>query len=225
MNLPDTLFSEGWYWLAWAIWLPVMGRMIWRAPWLRLGDPALLNVWLGMIVILTLIWSLKAGVQPGLNLHLMGSMVFTLAFGPELAFVGLNLVLTGITLNGATGWLGFALNALIMAGTGVAISRGIFRFADRFLPNQPFVYIFANGFFGSALAVMGIGLVSSAVLLLTGSYALDSLLENYLPYYLLLGFSEAWLAGMTTTLMVVYFPHWVCTFDDRRYLARNIPGK
>jgi uncharacterized membrane protein len=38
------------------------------------------------------------------------------------------------------------------------------------------------------------------------------------PFYLLLGFSEAWLNGAAITLMVVYYPHWVGSFDDRRYL-------
>ena len=36
--------------------------------------------------------------------------------------------------------------------------------------------------------------------------------------YVLLAFAEAWLTGALITLMVVYLPHWVGTFDDRRYL-------
>ena len=47
------------------------------------------------------------------------------------------------------------------------------------------------------------------------------LLDEYLPFFLLLAFSEAWLGGMATTLMVVFRPEWVTTFDDRRYLTRR----
>lgn len=218
MNLPDTLLGDTWYWAAWAVWVPVFALCIWRAPWSRLKDSEISNVWLGMIVLLTLMWSLKAGVKPGLSLHLVGAMVFTLCFGPYLAFIGLSAVLAGITLNGAAGWFGFALNALLMAGVGVVVSHFIYRLVERWLPAHFFVYVFVNGFFGAALVVLTIGSVSSLVLGLAGAYPVEELLDNYLPYYLLLGFSEAWLSGMVMTLFVVYRPSWVGTFDDSRYL-------
>jgi uncharacterized membrane protein len=37
----------------------------------------------------------------------------------------------------------------------------------------------------------------------------------------LLGFAEAWLNGAMVTIMVVYLPHWVGSFDDRRYLLNK----
>ena len=55
MNLPDTLLGEAWYWVAWAVWLPLFARSLFRAPWALLRESELLNVWLGMIVLLTLI--------------------------------------------------------------------------------------------------------------------------------------------------------------------------
>jgi uncharacterized membrane protein len=55
-------------------------------------------------------------------------------------------------------------------------------------------------------------------LFLSGAYALAYLKTNYLPYYILMGWSEAISTGMAITLMVVYRPEWVATFDDRRYL-------
>jgi uncharacterized membrane protein len=76
-----------------------------------------------MIVALILLWHLQAGVKPGLSLHLLGATVFTLCFGWALAFVGLCLVLLGVSLNGAAGWQAFAVNALLMAGVGVAVSH------------------------------------------------------------------------------------------------------
>lgn len=219
MNLPDTLLGEGWYWLGWLGWLPLLVRSLQRAPWARLKASEQFSLWLGMIVILTLLWSLQAGIKPGLSLHLLGATVFTLSFGPQLAFIGLSLVLAAVTFNGGGGWFSFALNSLLMAGLGVAAAQGVFRLADRFLPKHFFVYVFANGFFGSALSILCVGLGSSLLLILAGAYPADYLFAEYLPYYLLLGFSEAWLSGMVMTLFVVYFPSWVATFDDSRYLA------
>jgi len=221
VNLPDTLLGEEWYWAAWAVWVALFARSLLKAPWGRLRDSEQLNVWLGMIVLLTLIWSLKAGVKPGLSMHLLGTTVFTLSFGPHLAFVGLSLVLLGITLNGAGGFLAYAINALLMAGVSVWLSQAMYRLVVRFLPRHFFVYIFVNGFFAAALTVIGVGMVATLLLVVAGAYPLDYLVAEYLPYFLLLGFSEAWLSGMVMTLFVVYRPAWVGTFDDASYLANK----
>lgn len=221
MNLPDTLLGEGWYWAAWVVWVPLFARSLFKAPWSRLRDSEQLNVWLGMIVLLTVIWSLKAGVRPGLSMHLLGATVFTLSFGPHLAFVGLSLVLLGISLNDASGFLAYAINALLMAGVGVALSQAMYRLALRFLPRHFFVYVFVNGFFAAGLTVIGVGIAATLLLMVAGVYTWDYLAAEYLPYFLLLGFSEAWLSGMVMTLFVVYRPNWVGTFDDASYLANK----
>lgn len=221
MNLPDTLLDELWYWAAWAAWVPLFAYCVRRAPWARLKDSAQSNLWLGLIVILVFLWSMKAGVKPGLTLHLLGAMAFTLCVGPQLAFVGLSLVLAGVNLNSGGDWTSFALNSLLTAGVGVAVSWRIYGAVDRWLPKNLFVYIFVNGFFGAALSVMAVGMCSSLVLALGNAYTLEYLTGEYLPYFLLLGFSEAWLSGMVMTLLVVYRPEWVSTFDDSRYLVNK----
>lgn len=219
MNLTDNLLGEGWYWAAWAVWFPLFARSVWLAPWSRLKESEQSNVWLGMIVLLTLIWSLKAGVKPGLAFHLLGATVFTLSFGPHLAFVGLSLVTAGITLNGMAGPFAFAANALLLAGLSVSLSQGVYRLCSAILPKHFFVYVFVNGFLGAALTVIGVGF--SAVLLLTisGAYDWNYLITDYFPYFLLLAFSEGWLSGMLMTLFIVYRPNWVITFDDSHYLT------
>jgi uncharacterized membrane protein len=40
-----------------------------------------------------------------------------------------------------------------------------------------------------------------------------------LPFYFLMDWAEAFATGMMVTLMVVYRPEWVATFDDARYLG------
>jgi len=172
-----------------------------------------------MIVLLTLLWSLKAGVKPGLTLHLLGANLFTLAFGPHLAFVGLCLVLLGVTLNGAAGHFAYAVNALLLAGCGVFLSHFLFRIFSSFLPRHFFVYVFINSFISSAIVVVLIGVVSTALLSVAQVYEISYLFDEYLPYFLLLAFSEAWLSGMLMTLFVIYRPQWVSSFEDSRYLS------
>ncbi|MBU1365491.1 MAG: energy-coupling factor ABC transporter permease [Gammaproteobacteria bacterium] len=219
MNLTDTLMGEGWYWAAWIAWVLFFAHSLWRAPWVRLKDSEQLNVWLGMIVLLTVVWSLKAGVKPGLSFHLLGATVFTLSFGPHLAFVGLSLVTLGITLNGAAGPIAYAANALLLAGLSVGLSQLFCRFVSAALPRHFFVYIFVNGFLGAALTIIGVGFAATCLLAMVGAYEWDYLISEYFPYFLLLAFSEAWLSGMMMTLFVVYRPEWVVSFNDSSYLV------
>ena len=65
------------------------------------------------------------------------------------------------------------------------------------------------------------GLAATGVLALAGAYTADYLTSNYLPYFLLMGWSEALLSGMMLTLLVVYRPQWVATFDDVRYMRNK----
>lgn len=221
MNLPDGLLDTSWILPAWVAFALLAVRAARRAPWRVLADSARLNTYLGLLVALLLLWHLKAGVKPGLTLHLLGATVLTLCFGWRLAFLGLSLVLAGVTANGFAGWQVFAVNALLMAGVGVAVSTLIHRLVDRLLPPHVFVYIFCNGFFASALAVLAVGALSCLFLTVAGAYSGEYLREEYLPYFLLLGFSEAWLSGMLTTLLVVYRPDLLANFEDKRYLGQR----
>ena len=222
MNFPDALFPQAW---ALGAFLPLLAVWLWcfrTAPWRRLSDSAQMNVWLGAVVLLVLVWSMKAGVKPGLNLHLLGATMFTLMFGRQLAIVGLSAVLAGVTLNGElqgqSAWLAYGLNALVLAVFPPLLADGIRRGVERWLPRNFFVYVFGSAFFGAAAAIMATGLLASALLWLAGVYPAAALLDDYLPFYMLLGFAEAWLNGAMVTLMVVYVPHWIGSFDDRRYL-------
>jgi uncharacterized membrane protein len=221
MNLPDGLLSGSWTMLAWLPFGMLAFIAARRAPWRVLTDSRRLNAFLAMSVALVLLWHLQAGVRPGLSLHLLGATVFTLCFGWALAFVGLCLVLAGASLNGIAGWEAFAVNGLLMVSVGVATTHAVHQLVDRALPRHMFVYIFCKGFFASALAVLAVGLASCLVLSWTGTYADDYLTSEYLPYFVLLGFSEAWLSGMVTTLFAVYRPDLLADFDDATFLERT----
>lgn len=221
MNFPNGLFSDAW---AFGAFLPLVLVWMWcvrMAPWKRLADSGQLNVWLGTVVVLMLFWSMKAGVKPGLNLHLLGATAFTLMFGRQLAILGLSVVMAAITLNGAAGWESYALNVLVTAVFPCVAAHVLLKIVERYLPPNFFVYIFFAAFFGAGIAVVSTGLLASLLLWLAGVYPAQMLLDDYLPYFAMLGFAESWLNGAAITLMVVYYPHWVGSFDDKRYLFKR----
>ncbi|MBI2312053.1 MAG: energy-coupling factor ABC transporter permease [Betaproteobacteria bacterium] len=221
MNFPDTLLSSGWYIAGHLLFALVLAQAVRYAPWRRLNRPDQLHIWLGTIVFLMVLWTIKTGIKPGLSLHLLGATAFTLMFGPTLAVVGLTLVLAAATLSGAAGWWSFSLNALVMVVLPVYLSYGVFRLVERRLPNHFFVYVFLNAFLGAAAAMLVTGLVATLLLAAAGAYALDYLAGEYLPFFILLASGEALTTGMTVTIMVVYRPGWVATFDDARYLQNK----
>ncbi len=221
MNLPDNLLPPSWHWFSHLLFALALGWSIRAAPWRRLKDDEQLNLWLGACVALMLLWSIRTGIRPGLNFHLLGATVFTLMFGPYLAMAGLSVVLLGVTAFGLSGWVSFSVNGLLMGVLPVLVSHLVFRLVDGRLPNHLFIYIFVNAFVGAALAMALTGLAATGLLAAAGAYALDYLSSQYLPYFLLMGWSEALLSGMVMTLLVVYRPRWVATFDDARYLRNK----
>jgi len=221
MNLASALFPAAWHWVMLVLSVLIVLRLMWHAPWRRLLDSSQLNLLLGFAVGLTLLWSLRAGVKPGLSLHMLGAMAATLTLGPWLALVALGAALTGITLNGAVEWSAWPINFVLMAAVPVALAYLIQRSVERWLPAHFFIYIFVTSFAGAALCMMLQGTLASAAMVTAGAYTAEFLLTDYLPYFLLLGFSEAWLSGAIVTLLVVYRPEWVVSFDDSRYLLNK----
>ncbi|MEW5787624.1 MAG: energy-coupling factor ABC transporter permease [Pseudomonadota bacterium] len=217
MNLVTANIPLPWLWSLWLAGAGLAGLLAFRARWSMLADTRNLNVFLAATVAVLGLWLIKTGIKPGLSFHLLGATALTLMFRPLFALLAIALVSSALALwNGD--WAALPGNWLLMGAVPVAVSWALYRFIDGKLPNHLFIYVFLNAFFGAALAILSVGVASTAFAALTGAYALDYLLAEYLPYYLLMAWSEAFATGMALTVMVVYKPEWVATFDDRRYL-------
>jgi len=215
--LPQSLHLFGWLGLVFLGW-----RWLMSGDWRRLTQPARLNLFLGATVALLALWQIRAGVKPGLAFHLYGISAMTLMFGFwRASFAGV-LVLLANALFGRGNPVALGFDALLQAVLLAAVSWGVFRLLERRLPNHFFIYVLGNGFFGAALAVAAVGLATTALMALAGAYPLDYLLTQYTPYAaLLLAWAEAFSTGMAITVMAVYRPAWLETFDDARYIQNK----
>lgn len=219
MNFPAQFFESATLWLCQALSVSLLLYAAWRVRWRQL-DPVGLNAWMGACVAVMLFWSLKGGFRPGLDFHLLGGTAFALMAGPWLALIGLAIVLAGVTAYGMAEWAAFGVNYLVMAVAPVAVAGCTLRLAQR-LPANYFVYIFFNAFLTGWLSFFLTGLLGVSILALAGAYPLDYLFGDALGFYFLLSWSEAFTTGLMLAIFVVYKPHWVATFDDRRYLHRK----
>jgi uncharacterized membrane protein len=215
--LPESFYLAGWLGLAFLAW-----RWLMSGDWRRLLEPARLNLFLGATVAMLAMWQIRTGIKPGLSFHLYGMAALTLMFGFWRATCAGVLILLANAAFGRGTWTSLGLDALLVAALPAAVSWGMFRLLDRRLPNHFFVYVLGNGFFGAALSVAAIGLVTTALMALSGAYPLDYLLTHYTPYaVLLISWAEAFSTGMAVTVMAVYRPAWLETFDDARYIQNK----
>jgi uncharacterized membrane protein len=225
VNIPDHLLPPLWYGLAHVLAAGLLAYTLSHRSLRELAVPWRLNLFLGTCVALMVLWSIKTGVKPGLNFHVLGATALTLMFGWRLALVAIALVIIAITatqaMDGEAAWQAMSINFLVMGVVPVAVSHAVFRLTDRFLPNHFMIYVFLCGFFGAAIAMAATGLAATAVMAASGTYGLSYLTSHYLPYFILMGWSEAILTGWAVTLMAVYRPAWISTFDDRRYLQNR----
>ena len=217
MNLTNALIPHSWRLVSLLLFAAVLARALFAAPWGVLKKPGIFNLLLGASVAVLAFWQIRASIQPGLNLHLLGATALTLLFGPWFAILALTLTLLLSTAWDGT-WQAFALNGLLMVVLPVTVSWWIYRLVDSKLPNHFFIYIFFNAFFGAGITIAAMSFAASWTLALAGDYPFDYLLGNYLPYYLLMAWSEAMTTGMIMTVLVAYKPHWVATFDDKHYI-------
>lgn len=220
MNIPDALLPSAWYWAANVLMAALALWIVRTAPWRRLKDNAQNHVWLGTCVSLMVLWSIHPGVLRGLDFHLLGATAFTLMFGPQLAILGLAVVVSVLVVMGRMPLEAYSMNVLMLAVLPVAVSHGVLRVVEGTMPRNFFIYIFVVAFFGAALAMASSGSATVGLLSAFGAPPLALLAEQFLPYTLLLAFAEATVTGMVITLLVVYRPRWVGTFDDARYLSK-----
>lgn len=213
---PGSFHLAGWLGLALLAW-----RWLMSGDWRRLAGPGRLNLFLGATVVMLALWQIRTGIKPGLTFHLYGIAALTLMFGFWRAtFSGVLILLVNAAF-GRGSWTALGVDALLTAALPAAVSWGVFRLLERWLPKHFFVYVLGNGFFGAALSVAAIGLATTAVMTAAGAYPLAYLLAYYTPYALLISWGEAFTTGMAVTVMAVYRPAWLETFDDVKYLQNK----
>lgn len=200
--------------------LPVVGWALVTAPWRSwLSRPDRQHAWLGSLVLLLLLWSMRAGVTPGLSIQFLMVATLTLMHGARLALVGVGAILAADALLHGS-WPAWGASFLCFGLVPVAFVAGLHRLVERRLPNNYFVYFFVTVFAGSMVAFALAGLSRLGLLAASGTLDVARAGSEYLVYLPMVGFAEAFINGLVMAVAVVYRPEWVASFDDRRYLRR-----
>ncbi|MFB2904210.1 energy-coupling factor ABC transporter permease [Aeromonas jandaei] len=203
------------------IWLLLLTFSLRRTLWQLLHDnPLYQHLLLGSAIALIPLWTLRAGLHDGLEVHFLGLTTLTLLLGWRLALLAPCLTLLVLDYFGVTNLADFGWQALVGIALPVASSWLLFLATWAWLPRHLFVYIFVAAFLGGALAI-SVKVAASALLMgISGSYPWHIITADYLSIWPLLLFPEALLNGMAMTVLAIYRPHWVNTFFDRTYLGK-----
>ena len=223
MDLAANFSSFGWIVTTNLLALLLLAGALSRAPW-RALDSARCNAWMGATILVLLLWLSRTGYQAGLTYHLLGVALLTLLMGPSLSLIAGSLILLAMCIGagGSPGALG--INWLCCVAVPVAWTQIALRLTQRCLPPNLFVYLFLNAFICSGLSLTLASLGGLLVLGWSGVYSWVWLFGDAFPYYLLLSWSEAFTTGLVLSILIVYRPHWVSSFDDERYLNDKSEG-
>ena len=218
MDIPSGLLPAGFLWIAAMLYSLLLVAALLTAPWSKLADNEASHVYFAAVAVVCLLWTLHAGIAPGYSYHLLGVTSLCLMFDWQFALLAVSLALLVTTWQGPAGWEAFALNALVMGALPVLSTRVLLYASQRWLTHNFFIYIFINAFFAGALGILLCGLAVAALHALAQGAVANPAGGDYLLFIPLLMFGEAFLNGMTMTLLVAYRPTWVSTFQDRWYL-------
>ena len=194
------------------------------APWRTwLDDRERQWMWLASLALLVAVWSMKAGITPGLSVRFLMVTALTLMHGWQLTVVGGAMVLAVLAFAGQSALGSFGADLLCIAIVPAVVTAGLHEFVHARLPHNYFVYFFVTAFVGSALAYNLAGLTRLALLAASGSLAEARVGAEYFAVLPFMSFGEAAANGMVMAMAVVYRPRWVMSFDDRLYLRKPGP--
>lgn len=193
-----------------------------RINWMALGqDPDRQQLCVIAVLIVTSIWMLQTGIQPGLNIHFLALTTLTLCVGWRLSLVCASIALLIITTLGINNWTDFGVNLLLGVVWPVSLTYFLFLLTYSYMARHLFIYTFIAGFFNAALTLAASMFAFGLYATWSGLHSWQVVVDDYLSILPLVMFPEGLINGMSLTALVMYKPEWVCTYSDNEYLFKK----
>jgi len=218
MGMTENMLSTGQWLMTAVLFVLILVAALRSIDWQALRkDQALQHSFFGAAVVLGFLWQLRAGISPGLAIHIFGLTVITLMLGWGLAVLSGLLALVITVILGKEPPIMYAANGLITVMIPALVTHAIMRWERRRNFRNFFAYIFFCGFFGAGIAVAIAGLSMCLLLWTSGTYDFDELVHEYIRYLPLFMLPEGFINGVFVTGLMVFHPDRLTTLDQRRY--------
>ncbi|MBO1927856.1 energy-coupling factor ABC transporter permease [Thiomicrorhabdus sp. 6S2-11] len=215
-NLSLSLLVFGWLSL-----LGILGWALKTAPWYKVkSDSGAQNIWLFISVVVFFVWQLGASLGNGVTFHFLLMTMMTLMFGVQFAFIGMLLVLLGVTFFSDLGWLALGVNALLMGAVPILITQLMLRISERYLEQNFFVYVFFNAFLAAGVGVVLVLVLGGVIMGANEVHSFEYLAQHYFPFIPLMATPEGFVNGMLIAAIVLLKPHWLSSFSDATHLKK-----
>lgn len=220
MSIEDGLLPS---WFLLFICLPCLAIVVFairQVNWQALrGYPFLQHLFALSILVLTVLWSMRAGLSSGLAIHFLGLTAATLLMGWPLALLAGALVNIALIILGLETASAFAVNFVFYVALPVFTSHLLLHQVQKRLPANPFIYIFLCGFFNGALSILIVALATALMLGGLGIYEWYRVYHEYLMYLPLLLFPEAFINGMIVAGIIGTKPELLSSFNVDKYFS------
>lgn len=218
MGLTNNLFPGWLLAISGLMFAVILIRAVRQTDWKALrANQRLQHSLFGAAVALGFLWRLRAGLSPGLSIHIFGMTAVTLMLGWRLAIFSGLLALVIVVITGREPLALFAVNGLITVMVPALVTHAIVRWERWMNFRNFFAYIFFCGFFGAGASVAAAGLTMVLLLWMTGVYDWYHLVHDYLRYLPLFILPEGFVNGTVVTGLMVFHPEMLTTLDERRY--------
>lgn len=185
--------------------------------------------WLAPVVALFVAaagWSLGPQLGAEFKVRFLSTALFTLLFGYTRALVMLALVVLahaawhapGIAAFGA----GLGMNLLMHVILPVWLMAWLCAQVKQHLPRNPLCFMLGCGLF-AAFLTLAAQWTASTLLAIAFTPQSTAAFVQVLPFALLFSWGEAFLGGMVVTILAVYHPGAVASYDEAHYLPVS-PG-
>ena len=215
MNLTIELIPGAWIYISYFLLFPalILVYMSFPADWFKKNY----NIFFALSLFLMVLWYMKAGVHDGMTYHFLGATLLTLMFGWQLAILGIMLQVAILVMMEVLQWQVFAINVLVMGIIPIMITSFILSLVERIENNHFIIYFFLGTFINAAITVAISVYLTSMFMVAVDAYTYQYISYEYTPYIFLMIYPEAFLTGLVMIIMIVNFPQWVRSFDDKKY--------
>lgn len=219
MGLTSGLFPLPWLLLFWALFFVAIIAALVSADWAQLSvERPLQHSLFAGVLLLVLVWQIRAGLSPGLTIHILGLTVMTLMLGWAFAILAGAVALIFMVVLGRESLDMLGVNGLVTVVIPCLVSYWIVRWERARGFKIFFAYLFVCGFFGAAISVLAAGLSMVGLLWVSGVYSWELLVHEYVRYLPFIMLPEAFVNGMIVSGLMVFHPQRLLTLDESRYL-------
>lgn len=211
------------YWSLCVFLAALMIMVLIRAPWAQLAALGQRqHAWYGAILGLAFFWMLQVNVRDILAFHPLAITTLTLVFGWHLAVVaGALALLINSVLMSRMG-LQFPVELLLNVVLPATVSAGFIYLLERMKVRNVFIFMLGGGFVGAMLSLVAVLCCSALLFSVLKAEAQWAMLAQYAHLYALMLFPEGFINGAMTSVLTIFYPHLVRSYDDDSYLDSNL---